>query len=110
MIVVLITIELRIFQIWSDALKSSLFLKISFYSLLISNSIMILGMVFRTILWVRYKPITLDQREKIDWPFVSIMMMKSEKIQGGVIDISRKDSIKLKVLFLTLPTVKIHWI
>lgn len=74
MIVILISIELRIFQIWNDALRSSLFLRISIYPLLISTSIIILGIVFRTILWVRYEPITLDQREKIDWPFVSIIM------------------------------------
>jgi len=74
MIVVLISIELRIFHLWSEALRSSLFLRISIYPLLISTSIIILGIVFRTILWVRYKPITLDIREKIDWPCVSIIM------------------------------------
>jgi hyaluronan synthase len=74
LIIVLISIKLRIFHIWNDALRSSLFLRISIYPLLISTSILILGVVFRTILWVRYKPITLDQRENIDWPFVSVIM------------------------------------
>lgn len=70
--VLIIAVKFRIFQLWSDFLSSSRFLRISAYPLLISTIIIISGLIFRTILWFCYKPMTATGRE--NWPFVSVIM------------------------------------
>jgi len=32
------------------------------------------GLIFRTILWFRYKPQKIEEGEKVDWPFISVIL------------------------------------
>ncbi len=74
MVVLVIAIKFRIFHLWVEFLHSNLFLRISTYPLLISAVIIIAGIVFRTILWFRYKPVTLEPGEYLNWPSVTVIM------------------------------------
>jgi hyaluronan synthase len=49
-------------------------MKIAIYPLVISAVIIVAGVAFRTILWFCYKPQTIGPEEKVDWPFVSVIM------------------------------------
>jgi len=73
-IIVIVSIKLRIFHLWFEFLRSNSLLKIAIYPLVISAVIIVAGVVFRTILWFRYKPQTIGPEEKVDWPFVSVIM------------------------------------
>jgi len=73
-LIVAFSIKLRLVQLWLEFLRSNSFLKISAYPLLISVVIIVIGILFRTILWFRYKPQTIAPEENIDWPFVSVIM------------------------------------
>lgn len=73
-IILIIALKFRIFHLWVEFLHSNLFLKISTYPLLISAAIIVSGIIFRTILWIRYKPMSLEPGEQVNWPFVSIIM------------------------------------
>lgn len=73
-VVLVIAIKFRIFHLWVEFLHSNLFLRISVYPLLISAVIIIAGIVFRTILWFRYKPVTLEPGEDLNWPSVTVIM------------------------------------
>lgn len=72
--IVVYSIKFRIFQLWLEFLLSNSFLKISIYPLLISLIIIIVGIIFRTVLWFRYKPQKVEHEENIDWPFISVVM------------------------------------
>jgi hyaluronan synthase len=73
-VILIVAIKFRIFHLWVEFLHSNLFLRISTYPLLISAVIIIAGIVFRTILWFRYKPVALEQEEDLSWPSVTVIM------------------------------------
>jgi hyaluronan synthase len=73
-LIIVYSIKFRIFQLWLEFLFSNSFLKISIYPLLISLVAIIAGIIFRTVLWLRYKPEKIAHEENIDWPFVSVIM------------------------------------
>lgn len=87
-IIVIVTIKLRIIHLWIEFLRSNSLLKIAIYPLVISAVIIVAGVVFRTILWFRYKPQTIGLEEKVDWPFVSVIMpaLNEEELVGKSID------------------------
>lgn len=87
-LVLIVSLKLRIFQLWAGFLCSSLFLRISTYPLLISAVIIVLGIIFRTILWFRYKPLKLKPGENLNWPFVSVLMpaLNEEELIRKAID------------------------
>jgi hyaluronan synthase len=72
--IVVVSIKFRIFHLWAEFLGSNLFLRISTYPLLISAVIIVSGVIFRTIIWFRYKPQTIESGASITWPFVSVIM------------------------------------
>lgn len=73
-LIILLSLKLRVFHLWVDFLQSTSFLRLITYPLLISAIVVIGGMVFRTILWFLYKPMTVKSDEKVKWPFVSVIM------------------------------------
>ncbi len=73
-VIVLLAVKFRIFQLWSEFLNSSLFLKYMTYPLLFSALFIIGGLLFQTYLWFLYKPDALDKDEEIDWPFISVII------------------------------------
>ena len=87
-IIVIVSIKLRIFHLWFEYLRSNSLMKIAIYPLVISAVIIVAGVVFRTILWFRYKPQTIGPEEKVDWPFVSVIMpaLNEEELVGKSID------------------------
>lgn len=72
--IVVFSIKVRIFQLWIEFLRSNSFLNIATYPLLISAAVVISGVIFRTILWFRYKPQTIEPGETVDWPYVTVIM------------------------------------
>ena len=72
--IVIVSIKFRIFHLWVEFLGSNIFLRIATYPLLISAIVIVTGIAFRTILWFRYKPLTIKEGETIDWPFVTVIM------------------------------------
>jgi hyaluronan synthase len=72
--IVVFSIKVRIFQLWIEFLGSSSFLSMATYPLLISAAIILSGIVFRTVLWFRYKPQTIEPGEEVDWPYVTVIM------------------------------------
>ena len=72
--IVVVSIKFRIFHLWAEFLGSNLFLRISTYPLLISAVIIVSGVIFRTIIWFRYKPQTIESGASVNWPFVSVIM------------------------------------
>lgn len=87
-LIILVSLKLRIFHLWAEFLRSSLFLKISTYPLLFSAAIIISGIIFRTILWFRYKPLTIEPGEELSWPFVTVIMpaLNEEELIKKAID------------------------
>jgi len=74
--VLIISLKLHIFHLWADFLRSNTFLRLSTIPLLISGAVIIAGLIFRTILWFQYRPLTVEQEkeEKIDWPSVTVII------------------------------------
>ncbi len=87
-LIVFFAIKLRIFQLWVDFLHSSTFLRIVIYPLLFSAVFVIVGIVFRTILWLRYKPMSIKPGEHLNWPFVTVIMpaLNEEELVKKAID------------------------
>jgi hyaluronan synthase len=87
-IIVIVTIKLRIVHLWFEYLRSNSLMKIAIYPLVISAVIIVAGVAFRTILWFCYKPQTIGPEEKVDWPFVSVIMpaLNEEELVGKSID------------------------
>lgn len=73
---------------WIEFLQSNPFLRAIFYPLVFSLAFIVVGIIFRTIVWFRYKPMKVDKKERIDWPFVSIIMpaLNEEKLIRGAIE------------------------
>jgi len=87
-ILLVFSIKFRIFHLWSEFLRSTVFLRIASYPLLISGAVIVVGVIFRTILWFNYKPFKVSPEEKINWPFVSVIMpaLNEEELIGASID------------------------
>ena len=87
-LILIISIKFRIFHFWAEFLGSNLFLRISTYPLLFSAVIIVSGIIFRTILWFRYKPLTVKPGENLNWPFVSVLMtaLNEEELITKAID------------------------
>jgi hyaluronan synthase len=73
-LILLLALKLRIFTLWSEFLQSNAFLRISTYPFLVAAIVVIAGLVWRTIIWFKYKPITIGPEEELDWPFLSVLM------------------------------------
>ena len=63
--IIVVAIKFRIFHMWVEFLGSNLFLRISTYPLLISAVIIGSGIIFRTIIWFRYKPQTMSRERAL---------------------------------------------
>jgi hyaluronan synthase len=87
-LILIISVHFRTFYLWAEFLRSNTFTRISTYPLLISGVIVLGGIVFRTIIWFRYKPQTIEPEEKVNWPFVSVIMpaLNEEELIGKSID------------------------
>lgn len=72
--ILILSIKFRIFTLWLEFLQSNAFLKGAFYPLVFSLLFIIVGIVFRTIIWIRYTPMMVTEGENINWPFVSVIM------------------------------------
>ncbi len=72
--IVIVSIKFRIFHLWIEFLQSNAFMRAAFYPLVIASLFIIVGIIFRTIIWFRYKPMIVEEGEEIDWPFVSVIM------------------------------------
>jgi hyaluronan synthase len=87
-LILILAIKFRIFPLWIEFLHSNSFLRLSIYPLLISATIIVTGIIFQTIFWFRYKPLTVRPDEEVDWPFVSVIMsaLNEEELIGKSID------------------------
>lgn len=72
--IIILSFKFRIFYLWLAFLQSNAILRAAFYPLVLSLLFVIGGIIFRTIIWFRYKPETVDSYEKIKWPFVSVII------------------------------------
>jgi len=72
--IIILSLRFRIFHLWLEFLQSSVFLRAIFYPIVLSLVFIICGIIFRTIIWFRYKPIKVNPGEEVDWPFVSVIM------------------------------------
>lgn len=86
--ILIVTLKFRIFHMWAEFLRSTAFLRAATYPLLISAIIIIAGIIFRTFLWIRYKPMTIKEGEKLEWPFVTVIMpaLNEEELIRASID------------------------
>lgn len=86
--ILIIAIKFRLFHLWAEFLQSTLLLKLSTYPLLFSAIIIITGVIFRTIIWIRYKPLSADDKEEMNWPYVSVIMpaLNEEELIAKSID------------------------
>lgn len=73
-IVIILTIELKVIPMWVDFLTSSPFLAKLIYPLGISIVITILGLMFRIFFWLKYKPMSQDEFQEINWPSITVIM------------------------------------
>ena len=85
---VFFTVKLQIIQLWVEFLKSDAVLKIAIYPLVFSTIYVIAGIIFRTTLWFRYKPMAVESDEAVEWPFVTVIMpaLNEEELVKSSID------------------------
>jgi hyaluronan synthase len=86
--VLVIAIKFHIFRAWTDFMQSTLFLKLSTYPLLGSVIMVVTGIIFRSVLWMLYRPQSLASTESVDWPKVSVIMpaLNEEELIAKSID------------------------
>lgn len=86
--IVIITLKFRLIPLWIEFLQSTRFLKFSLVPLIVSTVIVMSGIIFRTILWFKYKPETVADPERVNWPFVSVIIpaFNEEDLVGKAID------------------------
>ncbi len=72
--VIILTIKLKIIPQWIDFLNQGNFLRIILYVLGVSFGLLIIGLLFRTILWLKYRPMTEGDVGEIEWPLISVIM------------------------------------
>lgn len=73
-VILIAAIKLDLFGYWTALLKSTAFLRILAYPLIVSALILVIGVVFRTLLWLRYHPQVIIRGEKVVWPPLSVVM------------------------------------
>ncbi len=71
---VVFTLKLRLVSEWIEFLQATRFLRISAYVMIIFGFIFVSGIIFRTVLWLRYKPRTADTQDERTLPFVSVIV------------------------------------
>ena len=86
--VVVVTVKFRLLPLWIEFLESSRFLKVSGYLLIFLAAIFVSGTLFRTVLWLRYKPQTAESIEEEEWPSVTVLMpaYNEEELVAKAID------------------------
>jgi hyaluronan synthase len=86
--ILILALKFQIFHFWADFLRSNALLKMLTYPMLVSALIVVSGIIFRTILWFRYKPKTIEPGEEVNWPFVSVIIsaLNEEELIGKSID------------------------
>jgi hyaluronan synthase len=67
-------VKFHLFAYWSDFLRSSKFLRVATYPLVISAITVFLTLVMQTFLWAKYKPMTVPSKREPEWPFVTVIM------------------------------------
>ena len=85
---VYLALRFRLIEFWSNLLGSTALLRIITYPLAISAFVLIVGIILRTVLWLRYRPEALTSGEKVAWPTVSVIIaaLNEEKLVGKAID------------------------
>lgn len=86
--ILVVALKFRIFSMWSTFLQSNTFLRLSTIPFLIAAVVVIAGLVWRTALWFKYKPMALAPDEEVDWPLLSVLMpaYNEEELVGKAID------------------------
>src|SRR4030067_1121555 len=64
--VVIVAVKFRLLPMWIEFLKSSAVLRMSGYLLIILAFIFVSGTLFRTVLWLRYKPEAAESGEAVE--------------------------------------------
>src|SRR4030043_812410 len=72
--VVIIAVKFRLLPLWIEFLKSSSILRMSGFLLIVLAFIFVSGTLFRTVLWLRYRPETAESLEGVDWPSITVIM------------------------------------
>ena len=88
-LILIVSIKFSLFNYWAEFLQSTRFFRLATYPLLISAISVVLALMLQTILWLRYKPQSLqDECQDIEWPFVSVVMsaLNEEELIGKAID------------------------
>jgi hyaluronan synthase len=67
-------VKFHLFAYWSDFLRSSKFLRVATYPLVISAVSVFVALILQTYLWAKYKPVSAPSRDGQPWPFVSVVM------------------------------------
>ena len=73
-VLLFVAVKFQLFQLWVEFLQSTSFLRIATYPLVFSALIVFAGLIFQTFFWLRYKPMAVGAEERVDWPFVSVIM------------------------------------
>lgn len=93
-IIVILTVKLRIIAQWAGLVSRLSFLKIVIYPLGILTALLFLGLLLRTLFWLKYRPLTESDVGQIDWPFISVIMPaynESEFILKAIDSVFRAD-------------------
>jgi hyaluronan synthase len=72
--IVIVAVKFRLLPLWIEFLQSSRFLRASGYLLVVLAAVFISGTLFRTVLWLRYKPKTAESIKEEEWPSVTVLM------------------------------------
>ena len=67
-------VKFHLFAYWSDFLRSSKFLRIATYPLVISAVTVFLALIMEPYLWAKYKPVSAPSKPDQPWPFISVVM------------------------------------
>ena len=73
-LVIVFTLKLRLLSEWIAFLQSTRFLRFSAWVMIVFGFIFVSGIVFRTVLWLRYKPMVVQSPDDRDWPRVSVIV------------------------------------
>jgi hyaluronan synthase len=86
--VIAFSVKMRLLPLWIEFLQSTRFLRASGYAMLVFAFIFVSGIIFRTILWLRYRPRTAEPRDDREWPHVSVIMpaLNEEELIEKAID------------------------